>query len=416
MAAEVPPTQAPPPRDPNEVKAALDAIDFEISEVRGAHRGSGWTSWGVLAALAAVAWLMADVLKTETVSERVVLRLFFLGSIIVEIVVGLASLFGIQYPLFPARDERRLRMGWGLPLNGVEVLLVLGRSAILLWVIASGWPDVSPLLRVLAYVYVTIALPVILFALAIRAFFAFPTQVSVSRSMVRFQVLTGVVVLLWTVALLWQYTSAFFRGTYATVADYQLAGLLVASFILLGRFARLYRHAPTLLPLLDVRRNLVFSRISPSEAMRRVESIIVGKTGAELVTEAMESLQLRHGESKIYKRAMRNADRLAQKHRTEGGPGIVPDAEVEKWWKRDVGRWGREQKWLGWEMKWLMFRLNFLTSGDPAADEVATRELKRMAADGFGRAKLLIALMDRRLALLGKTRPTEPTPPDKDSP
>jgi hypothetical protein len=270
------------------------------------------------------------------------------------------------------------------------------------------------LLRGVAYVYVTSALPLILLALAIRAF-AFPTQVGVSRAMVRVQALTGVVVLLGTVGLLWQYTSAFFRGTYATVADYQLAGLLVASVILLGRLARLYRHAPTLLPLLEVRRNLVFSRISPAEAMRRVESIIVGKTGAELVTEAMESLRSRLGESRAYKRAMRAADRLAQKHRTEGGPGVVPDVEVEKWWKRDVRRWGREQTMLGWYLKWVMFRLRLLTVGDPEADEVATKELKRMAEDAFGRPKLAIALMDRRLALLGKTRPTESAPPDKDS-
>lgn len=113
MAADTP-TQAPASPNPNDVKAALDAIDFEIAEVRGAHRGSGWTSWGVLAALAAVAWLMADVLKTESVSERVVLRLFFLGSVSVDFVVGLATLFGIQYPLFPVREATSNGMGSAL--------------------------------------------------------------------------------------------------------------------------------------------------------------------------------------------------------------------------------------------------------------------------------------------------------------
>jgi hypothetical protein len=219
------------------------------------------------------------------------------------------------------------------------------------------------------------------------------------------------VILTLVTVLLAKYVSVFRRTTYATVADYQVAGLLLALLFLLGRLARLYRDAPTLRPLLEVRRDVVFCRIPPNEARRRVESIIVGKTGAELVAEAMESLRSRLGESRPYKRAMRNADRLAQKHRTEGGPGIVPDAEVEKWWKRDVGRWGREQKMLGWYLKWVMFRLRLLTVGDPAADEVATKELKRIAEDAFGRPKLIIALMDRRLALLGKTRP-----PDKDSP
>jgi len=303
-------------------------------------------------------------------------------------------------------------MGWGVPLNGLEVLYALGRGAIGVWIAAFEWPEVSQSMRVVAYAYFTMGLPIILLALTMRLL-AFPTTVGVNRAMVRTQVLFAFLILLLPLVILSKYAAVYLRGTYATVADYKLAGLLVASALLLGSLARLYRHAPTLVPLIEVRRDLVFGRIRPEEALRRLESTIVGKTGADLVMEAMEPLR---AESKAYKRAMRTADVLAAKYRAEaGGPGVVPDDEVNKWWRRDVRRWRREQKRLGWYLKWLVLRLRFLTAGDPSADEVATKELKRLAEDGFGRAKLFVALMDRRFALLGKTRPTETAPPDKDS-
>jgi len=411
MPAEVP-TQPP---DSDEVKAALDAIDFETAEVRSAHRGSGWTAWGVLAALAAVAWLLADLVKTETVSQIVVLRLFFLGSVSVDIVVGLAALFGIQYPLFPGRDEKRLPMGTGVQLNGLEVLLMLGRSAILWWVVASGWPEVSSLIRAIAYVYVAMSLPLILLALTMRAL-AFTRPVGASRGMVRVQALVGVTVLLLPITILALYGPAFFQGTYAAVADYQLAGLLVAVSFLLGRLARLYRHAPALGPLLEIRRDLVFSRITPGEALRRVESTVIGKTGAECVPEEVERFRTRLKGKKAYGRAMRAADALAAKYRTEdGNPGVVPEAEVEKWRKSSLRRWSRELRVMKWRFKWLKVRLAILTQGDSEAGEAADREVKRLVVEDIDLVKPIVGFMDRRMALLGETRPTESAPPDKDS-
>jgi len=258
-----------------------------------------------------------------------------------------------------------------------------------------------------AYAYLTSPWLLVLLMLIMRIL-AFPVQVGTSKAMVRAQVTAGIVILMLATVILVKYASVFFRVTDATVPDYQVAGLLVAVLFLLGRLARLYRLAPTLIPLLEVRRDVVFGRIRPDEALRRLESIVVGKTGADLVSEAMEPLRAHLGESKAYKLAMRAADRLAAKYPSQDGkPGIVPDAEVERWWKRDVGRWARRQKLLVWYWKWLEFRLKVLTRGDPEADKVAASELKRLVQEQLNVAKPMIALMDRRMALLGKTRPVE---------
>jgi hypothetical protein len=411
MKGQPPECGSSPPRDPNEVKAAIDAIDFEIAEVRGEHRGSGWTLWGVLAALAAIAWLTAALLKSEAVSQVVVLRVFFLGSLVIDIVVGLATAFGLQYPLFPLRAEKRLPMGSRIPFNGLEVLISLGRNAALCWIVAFMWPEVGRLVHVTAYAYLALPLPLMLLALGMR-FLAFPVRVGVSKAMVRIQAAAGLVILALPAILLSKYSLVFFQRTYATVADYQLASLLLAALFLLGRLARLYRHAPTLAPLIEVRRDLVFRRIGPDEALRRVESTIVGKTAAELISEAVEPLRIHLGESNSYKRAMRAADVLEAKYRTQAGsPGIVPAIEVARWWKKDVGRWAREQTRMRWRWKWLMFRLKILTGGDSEADEAASKELKSLVGEGPSLGKPTIALMDRRLALLGKTRPTQPDGP-----
>jgi len=398
------------PADPEEDgrearKAALDAIDFEIAESRATNQGGGWTLWAVLAALAANLWLISDVVKAESVSMHVVLRLFFLGTLVLDCIVGIGTALGIENPLFPPRSERRLSHGWvAPPVTEAELFLNVARNGVLLWVVASMWPDVSGWARKVAYVY--LALPIVgLVLIAVLGLLRLPQRVGRTMTEVRTAkiVVWGFVALI--AATLVGYVPSFVKvGTRPTVADVRLAGLLVVFGFLLWMISRLSKRSPRLASLIDLRRDVVHGRIEPAVSLLRVDTIIAGKKTADAVQEAVGRVRsILEQTSKWYEAAAGGADLLEARAKT----GTLPKAVVEKWWKLAGKPLVKIHKRLVREQRRSRRRLWVLTRNDPEATEAANKANKDLlietqaAVEEWGR--VIARLLDRRKSLLEHT-------------
>jgi hypothetical protein len=390
---------------------ALDAIDFEIGESRATHQGGGWTLWAVLAALAANLWLISDVVKNDSVSTHLVLRMFFLGSLVLDCVIGIGMALGIEGPLFPPRSERRLAHGWiAPPVSEAEVVLNVARNGVLLWVVASLWPDVTGWARKIAYVY--LAVPIVgLVLIAALGVLRLPQRVGRTMADVR-----GTRIFVWSViavipVTLVGYVPAFVKiGPRPRVPDVRLAGLLVVLAFLLAMIARLSKSSPRLGSLIDLRRDVVNGRIAPAAALLRLDTIVGGKKTADAVGEAVgRVLDMVNRTKSWYEAARAAADQLETHALTKA----VPKAAVDIWWKRSLRPLVRAQKKLVKEQRRCERRLRILTWNDPVATDAANLSSTQLlveahaAAEEWGR-QIADLLRLRKSLLEGPRRPADP--------
>ena len=397
-------------------KQALDAIDFEIAESRATHQGGGWTLWAVLAALAANLWLISDVVKNDSVSMLVVLRLFFLGTLAVDFVIGIGMALGIENPLFPPRSERRLSHGWvAPPVSEAELILNIARNGVLLWVVASVWPDVTGWARKVAYVY--LALPIVgLVLIAVLGLLRLPQRVGRTMTEVR---ITKIVV--WGIigfipATLAGYVPAFVKvGPRPMVADVRLAGLLVVFAFLLWMIARLSKRSPRLDSLIDLRRDVVHGRIAPAASLLRVDTIVGGKRTAEAVEEATARVrEMLERTKNWYEVAKAGADQIETHART----GTVPKTAVEIWWGRSMKPLMRVHKRLVREQRRCTRRLRILTWNDAEAANAANVSSRQLlveahaAAEEWGKQIAEFMMLRKRFLERPRRRGRPPSTPN----
>lgn len=396
---------SPSPSDSQAAKSVLDAVDFELAQVSATQRSSGWTLWAVLAALATNLWLISDIVKQDPVWLPGVRFLFLLMSLGIETAILAAWGLGLESPLFPPRLEKRLIQGW--PVSSVspaEFILDSVKKGVLIWFVS-----IEPLpvwLKTATYVYLGVQL-LVLPLLLLVTLVPFPIEARQTRRDVRKVRLIYVALTSLGIVIMTGYTLYLLRMPKALmVADYRLAGALVAFLVLLGLLVRFARRPPTLAPLLEVRRSLAFGYIGPDVARQRVERLVIGSRPADLVEEATERVKeiVRLIDTQ-HQRALAAADRLAARYQADGADGIVPNDEVERWWRRYVLRRALKQhKALICEMKLYKVRLFLLTAiGGPEATEAANQMAKHLVLDmAAATSKQILALMERSKTLRGK--------------
>jgi hypothetical protein len=278
-----------------EAKQVLDAIDWEL-RLRGERdKRPGWSQWALAGGLAAIAWSIAGryaSIQSASICVLTALVCWYVYVILRILHAYLAAPSNSLLPKEPKFDRAnesiansRVRL---LFHAGVGVSFCLYRP----WWTPNSWPF-SGVVLLSFLIGVILALAVLL----IKSFSQLP-ELRVARSSSRWpdRVMAagglGLLVILFLYGLLGHALStAVWAG--ATGADVQIGLLLFALGWIGEALCKLVEQDPWTLRLVQLHRDLAFSRITPSMAMASLIHIIEGMTPVEFTTESRAQLKER---------------------------------------------------------------------------------------------------------------------------
>jgi hypothetical protein len=394
--------EAETPNPGNAISVALNAVDFEISELRSTQKSSGWTLWTLLAALAGAVWLITEQLEGNRVSAFIVGRLLVCLFLLSDTVALLAAFFRSVQPIDEA-PEPRWRQSSLLfdPAGGyLGVSVSVARQVILLVILPMVWPDAPVWLRRLTYVYYGLALCLVVLAVSLvplRTFLSV-TQGVLER---RVRQVMCATLSIWGGALFIQYVllGAVTHGQ-APVENYRVAGLVVVASFILDFLVHTTYRSPLLDSLIQIRRNLTSGRLDPESAMRRAEIIALGARRVDIVRLGVDRL-------------LRIVDRLTSETRSMEMrvpvlESLVQEGKLSKaQLQKTIAPYAElilklAEQYRHEAKKYVDRTLNF-TTGDPEARAAWDEEVQRTSGDMTRAVQAANALLGRLTTLVSKS-------------
>lgn len=264
----------------------LDALDFEIAQIRNEQQSLGWTTWVTFAGIGGALWWMIDQLKSVS-SLSNVMHVYLVCALTYVVVSS------VYYALHQRRAlnyERRVRpLQLQLEPNAdPPVLLLAVVELVALWSIAvCGWPEASLHARVLAAIFSGGLAIVALVGFASALFnFQVPSRSNSKRTAVA-TVLVFLVVLAWPLV---EYTRLLLTDRGITASDYRTGGLIEVLVILLVMLGQSLRRPLQLDPLIALRRDVALKRIDLIQAQRQIEILVLGIVVEEALQRDVERL------------------------------------------------------------------------------------------------------------------------------
>lgn len=281
----------------------LKTLDFEINQISSEQQRNGWTKWALYGVLASSLWLLLEQWEKGNFNFWVILLLVLVFSIGIDII----SHSRLLLPHRITKYERVLRFKSPTEIeNGVAFFLYVIRHIIvfviaLLFVNKVSWSQAA----VIIVFYGLFSL----FALIAVAVFYYPefevihnSKSNASlKSYYSFWTLT-IIALVWgLIGYLNAALSYYPEGI--SLANFRIAGLLVAIAYTFYLLVDLSKNAPLLSVLTEIRRELSFGRIDLQTAIKQAEIGIAGISVDERLQEdigaVMPLLEQRNLEFKL---------------------------------------------------------------------------------------------------------------------
>lgn len=277
------PTLPPNAPEPT-VEQVLQLLDSEIQEIQTSEARSGWNLWVVVAAIAALVWVLTGELKSSTVSWIVIARLFVSGSLAFD---GLRFLYNlIGNPELPGEGVRfrpgRDRFGNTRTQTALEIV----RAVIILTI---AWiPHPFPW-------YLAIPLSVfygLFFLVMVLAFsLSFSRRLTSDYRTRITQIIFSTFAISWLVSI---FLAAILMG--ATVIDLdavRISGLFLGIAYLLILLGHLLKDSPTIALIMDLRRKLVAGKIDSTRALHESQMLFAGMLEIDAIRDdALEIIAL----------------------------------------------------------------------------------------------------------------------------
>lgn len=290
--------QTHPPNPPNQAlqpefgaHPVLSILDFEIDKIQSEQTRPGWSLWALGAAFAALVWMLTEHLFSPSLNIVNVLQLFVMFSALWTT----RHLFALLQTFGQSSSQAPKGFRWAPDTLKRLGALIDGAKATAVFVVSlvctSGVPAYSRFLA--ALVYGAMAFFVIVGFLL--SMFRLPVRADYPNLSGKLQI--GIGIALWVAILITLITVAYGFGFAVsssvsgfTSVDMRVAILIVAALFLLKQLAVDYSEPPLLGSLIEIRRDLAFSRVSVEGAVERAEIAILGMNEAAVLQEDVRAI------------------------------------------------------------------------------------------------------------------------------
>ena len=294
------------------------SISSKIEELEREHSRPGWTIWLIGSALLATALLFLDSWEKFRGSWQVVgafsVAFYLISHVVLSFLLSFRSRFAqgkhprIKYSTTLYRSAKRI-----ICLEFVYSVLVLYLLNVII---------VPPWIRALGNVIVSVFVLFIVFSL-ILTFVRYPLVITAQKKKrgltYALNAVFGVIPTVIGVGIFLPYIDSITQN----IAEIRMAALIVTAVILFGRAVNLSKRNPLLLSLMDLRSDLVFNALNPSEASERLELIVIGFRLEQAVdVELSAVLRVIHEATATWERIYRHF------HLFESPPAGLSEGEV----------------------------------------------------------------------------------------
>jgi len=271
----------------DDTRRILEALDFEIEQLRTEQQGLGWTTWAALAGISGALWLLVDQIKSAS-SLINVIHVYFICALTVLIFSCVHSIFRPMRADGRRGHERPMQLVLEANADSLAVLLAIVEMVGLCLIALYLWPEVSLPVRVLTAILSASFALVGVLALVATLFNVPVPSTGGSRSTPSLLILPLCIVLwAWLFA---EYAWTLLADQRVTVADYRAGGLIEGLVVLLGMLAWALKKPLLLQPLIGLRRDIAFKRIDPARAERQAEILILGMKVEDALQRNVERL------------------------------------------------------------------------------------------------------------------------------
>jgi len=261
-------------------------LDSEITHLRGEINRSGWTIWATWGAIAALAWLFLSEIQLNKYSLQSVSAILFVIWLLFVFLVLSSDLINLH----PLSNElsSRFRPGYHLSRNRAGLILYLVLQIYFIFVITALAPVIGIWGSILAYIFISYMLFVILAVLIMNIADLPLPAVAFTRTADK---IGAVVVIVILAILLWSYSNYLFGSPFVTdVYDVRLALLIAALLYLIISLVTKSHGSITLDILMSIKRECIFSRIDVDQAMRQADIALSGLSAADYLEKYVSKL------------------------------------------------------------------------------------------------------------------------------
>jgi hypothetical protein len=289
------------------VDGLVEFLSREMEHLRAEHQRPGWTTWALLAALAAVAWLLLDVVGTPGLTWQGVALVYFVLSLACE------SADQIHSGLAPRAKGNAMHAN-RFALLSTKYGVV--RSTLLLAIFQYG--IICFLALALQNTGLHILHKIVVFALFMYGAFCAgslfclsysrdPTSLSpqdLKRSW-REVALVAACLLIPTATVIVVVVHMFEARAYPAVAEWRAGALAYGVFFVLERLSSGSTEMISHTMLVDIRRRLVLGHLDLKAAVRQTDIVLCGMTLGEVVeNEVRQVMQILHEQEQEICRAV----------------------------------------------------------------------------------------------------------------
>ncbi len=275
--------------DALEREALLGFLASEIDNLRSEEQAPGWTKWALLAALAALSWLILNTIEHSGPTPHGTAVVFFVLTLLSQSLTVLCSLLEPERdaPLFSGKrytfwSHYREVSTPALALGVVKFSLPL--------VLVHSLEDIG--LQWYHRCMLTVVYGLLLLATSGIFLLSF-LRVPVRRDM-PYVKMTRIIALLFYGAVLWT-AIASLHYMYSThclpaMADWRLGGLLYVLIFVLFRVATLQSNRHTIESLVGIRRSLALGHVGPDAAARQADIALLGMRLDDVMEQQVQEI------------------------------------------------------------------------------------------------------------------------------
>jgi hypothetical protein len=303
----------------------LEVAEAQIDQLERENSRPGWSLWAVLVSLCAVLWLLSTEIQANGTPGPEQLRFALAGYLALKVLFSLADIGG---PRAHSRPEMRLQesgaffgsarriLVFTLLLLLAIVVLVLQDSMLKRWHIVFLWFYVGPLLAAIAtFILMSIA--------------KFPVVVSGKKRQPK---LAAGVIAYTLVSPILLATSLVIDGNpsrLASMAFARIAALISVAVFLADRLVVLSKRNPLLTSLEQIRADVSFGSIGPTEALERISIVTSGfRLEQALQADISRLMDFVHQETELCK-TVKERFALILRKKTSGAFIVVKSKESE---------------------------------------------------------------------------------------
>lgn len=263
----------------------LRVLDQEIDAINNQKTKPGWTSWAILTAIAGLAWVLINLLEasTTTVNIQKVLEYSLMGFIIYDCLRMISShLFN------KGEDSSAPRFLSIINLKNSKILSHFLEYIIITFLLFYiNLPINHFLYDALKIEYILTIFVSIAFSVCIYT--NYPLQKS-NKGINTNYIFSAVIFLYFAIFI------NYFFNFKPILLDMKIAAILLAIGLLLSEYISSFSHQDLILEMLqDIRRKLNFGYINSDDATTKVDILIFGRKGSDLlegtISDTMNYLQ-----------------------------------------------------------------------------------------------------------------------------